>query len=58
MMRRLRLLLIDAELAWIALRLAWVRVKIAVGCFLMGTTPAEVRRQIRLEELAGRWPRG
>lgn len=35
-------------------RLAWLRLRVRLLCRMMGTTPAEFRRQMRLRELTGR----
>ncbi len=42
------------ELAWLRLRLAYVRALLALGCVVSGTSVAEVRRLRRLQKLAGR----
>ncbi len=36
------------------LRLAWLRLRLAWGCWLTGTSMDELRRQLRLRKLTGR----
>jgi hypothetical protein len=47
-----------ARIAWTLLKLAAMRSRLIVGCWLAGTTPAAVQREFRLRALNGTLPPG